>query len=252
VAVPSFVQVLPSAELAEEALGDTGIRRVRVNGAAVLLGRLPHVGVVAFAAICPHEQTDMEEGARFVDGKVRCPLHFYLYDARTGENVYPAREADPAEMWKLKPGYLRVYPVEERDGWIWVGTEPEPAPAAYDPDLEQPPSRTEPPVAEPLAAARPAAGPTEHPTKTLRVAPGATFTLRLPTTPRPGFVWRVETDGPLLRVVEERFEHGDPPRHLVRVNARGTGEATLRCLYARPWDTKAAETRIYKIRIEFS
>ncbi len=90
-----------------------------------------------------------------------------------------------------------------------------------------------------------------HPTKTLKVAPGTTFGLRLPTTPRPGFTWRVETAGPLLAVVEERFQGGDKPAHVVRIAARGEGRSTLTCKYARPWDTKPAETRIYEVLIQF-
>jgi predicted secreted protein len=94
------------------------------------------------------------------------------------------------------------------------------------------------------------AGPIEHAGKTLRVAPGNTFELRLPTTPKPGFIWRVDTGGPLLAVVEERFEPGDPPRHLIRLAARGEGETVVRCMYARPWDTEPTEVRTYTVRVE--
>ena len=246
---PSFVQVLASAELIEETPGEPRLLMVTVAGTDVLLGRLAGGQVIAFSATCPHQQTHLE-GATFFDGRVRCPLHVYLYDPQTGENIVPARDADPANLWKLKPGYLPVYPVEERDGWIWIGAEPKPPPASYDPEKERPPAP---------GARRPAAqeavppsvdAPLDHPAKILRVAPGGSFTVRLPTTPRPGFVWRVETGGPLLAVVEERFEPGDLPRHLVKVAARGEGRSTLRCLYARPWDTKPVETRTYEVRIE--
>lgn len=252
----ALVRALPSADLVAESPGEPNIRMVTVDGVDVLLGRLSGGPVVAFSARCPHQQTNLED-ATFFDGLVRCPLHVYLYDPRTGANVLPARDADPANLWKLKPGYLPVHPVEERDGWIWVGPDARPPPDSFRPDLERPP-------AAPLTAAglgsagldsaTPAApaGPVLHPSRTLRVAPGATFTLRLPTTPKPGFVWRVETGGPLLAVVEERFEFGDPPRHLIRVAARGEGESTLRCLYARPWDSQAAEVRTYVVRVEFS
>ena len=245
----ALVRVVPSDELAAESPGAPNLRRVTVRGVEVLLGRLSGGPVVAFGARCPHQQTDLG-GATLFGGLVQCPLHLYLYDPRTGENVRPARGADPADLWKLKPGCLPVHPVEERDGWIWVGPEPEPPPPGYDPSVEQPPSARpgNPPAERPAAA--PAAGPVEHAPKSLRVAPGATFELRLPTTPRPGFAWRVETGGPLLAVVEERDDFGDPPCHLVRVAARGKGESTLRCLYARPWDAHAAEIRTYVVRVE--
>lgn len=244
------VKVLPSAELIEETPGEPRLRRVTVAGTDVLLGRLSGGQVVAFSSTCPHQQTDLA-GATFFDGRIRCPLHVYLYDPQTGENVIPATTADPLNLWKLKPGYLPVYEVEERDGWIWVGPDPKPPPPSYDPERERPPAPGTRPAAAAAAPAAPAADTqTEHPTKTVRVAPGTTFALRLPTTPRPGFTWRVEADGPLLNVVEERFEPGEPARHLVRLATRGVGEATVRCLYARPWDTKPAEIRTYEVRIE--
>ena len=244
-----LLKVLPSAELIEETPGEPHLRRVTVAGTDVLLGRLTGGQVVAFSSTCPHQNTDLQ-GATFFDGRIRCPLHVYLYDPQTGENIIPATTAHPLNLWKLKPGYLPVYDVEERDGWIWIGAAPKPPPTTYDPERESPPApgtHRAAPVAPPVAAVDTQ---TEHPTKTLRVAPGSTFALRLPTTPRPGFTWRVEADGPLLHVVEERFEPGEPARHLVRLAARGVGEATVRCLYARPWDAKPAEIRTYEVRIE--
>jgi nitrite reductase/ring-hydroxylating ferredoxin subunit/predicted secreted protein len=248
---PLLVRVLASADLIEETPGEPRLRMVTIDGTDVLLGRLTGGQVIAFASNCPHQQTHLE-GATFFDGKVRCPLHVYLYDPQTGENVVPARDANPANLWKLKPGYLPVYPVEERDGWIWVGSAPKPPPASYDPARERPPApgTHRPAAAEPVSTATAGATPTEHPAKVIRVAPGATFALRLPTTPRPGFIWRVETGSPLLTVVEERFEPGDPPSHLVRLAARGAGATTVRCLYARPWDTTPVETRTYEVRVE--
>ena len=247
---PSLVRVLPSADLIEETPGEPRLAMVTVGGTDVLLGRLTGGKVIAFAAHCPHQQTHLE-GATFFDGRVRCPLHVYLYDPQTGENIVPARDCKPANLWKLKPGYLPVYAVEERDGWIWISPEPKPPPPSFDPALERPPppgARRTTDSAEPIPAPV-AAGPTDHPAEVVRVAPGGTFALRLSTTSRPGFMWRVDTGGPLLAVVEERFQPGDPPHHLVRVTARGEGEATLRCLYARPWDTEPAEVRTYEVRI---
>lgn len=203
-------------------------------GTDVLLARLGG-RVVAFSATCPHQRTDLE-GASFVDGGIRCPQHAYLYDLGTGENLAPARTADPAELPKLRPGYLPLYPVEERDGWIWVGPEALPPPPAHDPARERPPP---PRAGEPVA----------QPTEALRVVAGATFELRLPTTPVPGCSWRVEA-GPLLTVVEQRLEAVDPPRHLVRVVAGHEGAAALRCTYARPWDAEPLEVRTYEVLVE--
>lgn len=198
-------------------------RRVTFAGAELLLVRLPDDRVVAFSATCPHQRTDLE-GATFCDGRVRCPLHLYEYDLDTGENVVPARDLDAAALRKAAPGYLRVHPVEERDGWIWVGAEPTPPPPSY-----EPPADGAPPA--------PAGG-------LLGVAPGTTFELRLPTPPRPGYVWRVETGSPVLAVVGQRSERGE---HVVRLAARAPGRATVRCAYARPWDREPAEVRTYEV-----
>ena len=231
-------QILPSGELPADTL-----HKVTVAGAALMLARLPDGRAVAFSANCPHQNTELGR-AEFVEGVVQCPLHGYCYDAETGENIYPAGEVEPEELWRLKPGYLPVHPVEERDGWIWVGPEPLPPPEAFDPDLERPPAPAGPPP-----PALPPGG--IWPTKTLKVAPGATFGLRLPTTPRPSFSWRVQVDGPYLTVVEERFQGGERPVHLVRFAARGEGRASVTCIYARPWDVKPAETRTYEVIVGF-
>ena len=185
-------RVLPSGEVAA---GDPP-RRVRSAGADLLLVRQTDDRVVAFAATCPHQRTDLE-GATFCDGRVRCPLHLYEYDLETGENVVPTRDLDPEELRKAAPGYLRVHPVEERDGWIWVSEEPKPPPPSYEP---------------PVASPRPE--PTEG---VIGVAPGTTLELRLPTTARRGHIWRVEAGGPVLAVVGQRSE-GD--EHVVRLAAR--------------------------------
>ncbi|HEX2047802.1 MAG TPA: Rieske 2Fe-2S domain-containing protein [Acidimicrobiales bacterium] len=210
---------LPSGELA--AGGPP--RRLTVAGSDLLLVRLAGGRVVAFTASCPHQRTDLD-GATFVDGWVRCPLHLYEYDLETGENVVPTRQLGPGELRKAAPGYLRVHPVEERDGWIWVSEEPRPPPPSW-----------RPPVAGPPPAA---------PDGVVSVARGATFELRLPTAPQPGFVWRVDTDGSVLAVVGQRSEGGE---HLVRLAAGAPGRATVRCTYARPWDRQAAEIRTYEV-----
>ena len=202
-------------------------RRVAVAGADLLLARLPDSRVVAFAATCPHQRSDLE-GATFCEGRVRCPLHLYEYDLETGENVVPTRELDPPELRKAAPGYLRVHAVEERDGWIWVGEEPKAPPASY----------------EPLVAS---AAPATSSADILRVPPGATFELRLPTTPRPGFVWRVGTEGSVLAVVGQRSERDG---HVVRLAARSAGRTTVRCTYARPWDREPGDVRSYVVVVD--
>ena len=195
-----------------------------------LVVRLGDGRVVAFVATCPHQATDLLDGC-LVDSRIRCARHHYEYDLTTGENVVPSRATDPAELWKAAPGYLRIFPVEERDGWLWVGAEPLPPPPSYDPALERRGTAAvamEPPSVDDVVV----------------VPQGTTFELRLTTSPRPGFVWRVETGGASLAVVGERAE---PPTHVVRLVARAAGRWTVRCGYGRPWDPEPAEVQTYEV-----
>jgi nitrite reductase/ring-hydroxylating ferredoxin subunit/predicted secreted protein len=248
-----FVRVLASRELpAGEGL-DSQLRRVRVGRASVLVARRNDGRVVAFATRCPHEATDLEQ-ATLWDGEVRCPKHNYIYDPLSGQNLVPRRGARPGMLWKLHPGYLPTHAVEERDGWIWVREAANPPPPGWDPAAEVPPpgGAVEPPAGEPEPEAEPAPPPVpppaEHPVKRLRVRLGAEFELRLPTTPRPGHVWRFEVP-PQIQVVRQAFEPGDPPRQRVRLAARAAGEGTVRCLYGRPWEREPAETRSYVVEV---
>jgi nitrite reductase/ring-hydroxylating ferredoxin subunit/predicted secreted protein len=253
-----LVRALPSEECPLGTPQEPELRKVRVGDSEMILCRLSDGQVVAFGTRCPHQGTDLME-ASFFDDRLRCPHHLYLYDPRTGENVIPSHDARPENLWKLKPGYLPTYRVEERDGWIWVAERASPPPPGYDPAREQRPVGARPAEAAPGVAAgagRPAgetgaAGPVEHPTKTLRVRVGAGFELRLPMPPRPGHVWRVEASRGLLSVVQERYDPtADPPRHRVNLVARHEGVATVRCAFGRPWDATPAEVRTYVVRIE--
>ncbi len=249
-------KALPSEQCPTGTPQEPVLRRVRVGDSDVILCRLADGEVVAFGTRCPHQGTDLM-AASFFDGNLRCPHHLYLYDPRSGENVVPSRDARPENLWKLKPGYLPTYRVEERDGWIWVGERPCPPPPGYDPARERRPAGVHRRGTEGVGAPRreesPAegGGPVQHPTKTLRVRTGTTFELRLPMPPKPGHVWRVEASRGLLSVVEERFDPtADPPRHRVSVAARHEGLGTVRCEFGRPWDTTPAEVRTYVVRIE--
>jgi nitrite reductase/ring-hydroxylating ferredoxin subunit len=121
-----------------EDLAQGVILPARAGDVALLLGRLSDGEAVAFAPTCPHEDTSLTEASIWQD-QVRCFLHQYLYDPRTGENVFPARTAPRQNLWRLRPRYLPTYPVEERDGWVWVNEEVKPPPDAYDPAAEVPP-----------------------------------------------------------------------------------------------------------------
>lgn len=244
---PSFSPVLRSEELPPGTPNRPEIHHARVGESEVLLARLADGEVVAFDAKCPHQGTSLD-GATVWDGNLRCPRHLYLYDPRTGENVLPAREADPKTLWKLRPGYLPVYRVEEREGWIWVADRPEPPPAAYDPQKERP-SRLPEPEPEPPSPVPAPSGPVEHPPQTVTVVSGQEFEVILPTSLRPGHLWRGDVPEDLLVVVSQRFQSGDNPCHRVRLRACRHGEAPMRWSYARPWDVEPVEVRSFVVRV---
>ncbi|MDQ6616959.1 MAG: Rieske 2Fe-2S domain-containing protein [Actinomycetota bacterium] len=253
-AVSGFVRVLPCGDLpALEGL-ESQIRCVPVGRQMVLLGRLQCGEVVAFAASCPHELTDLRQ-ATFVEGKVRCPKHNYLYDPHTGANVIPAEITRPENLWKLRPGYLPTYRTEERDGWVWVSERPNPAPASWDRATEERPPglrgvRTAvvlPPEEEPDGPVPPV----EHPAERLQVTVGGEFEVGLPTAPMPAFTWRIEVPSAIVAVVEQSFDPGaSPPAHRVRLRAHQPGEGTLRCSYRRPWDAEPVEIRTFSVHVE--
>src|SRR5262245_5226548 len=106
-------RVLASADLKHGALA-----KVFVAGAPVLLARLDDGSVAAATAVCPHRGEDLSGGMLYFDA-IDCPLHHYVFDLRTGVNRYP-RNVFPADLAARVPS-LRIYPVQEKDGWIWVG-----------------------------------------------------------------------------------------------------------------------------------
>lgn len=106
--------------LAGDDLPVRGLSKVRLAGRPVLLARLEDGTVAASTAVCPHQAADLSQGAVYM-GAIDCPRHHYLYDLRTGRNRYPG-DVFPADLAAgLTP--LRLYPVKEEDGWIWVGLE---------------------------------------------------------------------------------------------------------------------------------
>ena len=208
----------------------------------VLVARLTNGEAVAFSASCPHQGTDLE-GATVWDDKIRCPRHQYIYDPRTGANVFPTERFGPEKLWKLKPGYLPTYTVRERDGWIWVFEQVRPPPATYDPALEVAPEGVE---EEPIVEDDD--GPVET-VKVVKVRQGATFELRLPTNPLPGHVWHVEVVGDLLEIVDEGLLKENPPRWKVRITAHDPGEDAVECRFLAPWDTAPSELRRYVVQV---
>lgn len=103
--------------MASAKLLSRGLVKVHFTGQPVLLARLEDGTLAASSAVCPHEAADLSEGEIYM-GAIDCPRHHYLYDLRTGENRYP-RNVFPADLGRNLAA-LKVYPVQEKEGWIWI------------------------------------------------------------------------------------------------------------------------------------
>lgn len=237
-------------------------REVEVGATTVLLTRLATGDVVAFAAHCPHQGVPLRQ-ATIDRGFVRCEQHKYVYDPCSGRNVLPARDASPAALERLKPGYLPVYPVEERDGWVWVGTRPLPPPSDDEPLPAFPPAGTARTRSDPAKAAAapggpvagepadaPAQPPLPAPPDTVEVRCGEEFEVDLPTRPQPGHLWHVEVQGTAVEVLDERFDQqSDWPRYWIRARACAPGSVRMHCVYAKPWGGGAGDTHIVTVHV---
>jgi nitrite reductase/ring-hydroxylating ferredoxin subunit len=113
-----YLRALPSAELAPGQL-----RELAVAGRTLVLGRLRDGTAVAFAPRCPHQAGRLAEGTLRGD-QIDCPLHHYLFDARSGANTFPLPIYPAWKRAQVGPLRLRTYPVTERDGWIAVDPRP--------------------------------------------------------------------------------------------------------------------------------
>jgi nitrite reductase/ring-hydroxylating ferredoxin subunit len=79
--------------------------------------------IYASFGLCPHQNNPLE-GAVLWDNLIDCPFHHFQYDIRTGENYFP-KNVYPKDYKRLESQLrpLRTYPVEVRDGEIWVDLE---------------------------------------------------------------------------------------------------------------------------------
>ena len=107
---PDFHQGVALSELAED-----GMLLGHADGEAVLLVR-QGAEIFAVGALCTHYHGALKDGLA-AGGTVRCPLHHACFDLRSGEALH-APAIDPLDCW----------PVEQRDGKIFVGEKRGPAP----------------------------------------------------------------------------------------------------------------------------
>ena len=90
---------LPEHQMREVMVGEKLIGLVKKGGGSIY----------AFAARCPHQSAKLCEGWIDAQGRIVCPLHSYRFDPVNGRNT-------SGEGYKLK-----TYPLEIRDGYIYVG-----------------------------------------------------------------------------------------------------------------------------------
>ena len=94
------------------------------------------------------------------------------------------------------------------------------------------------------------------------VAPvGGTFEVSLEGTPTAGFVWEAELPEAERKLVEPAGSEWRPPParrlggtavQVFRFRALRRGQATLRFLYRRPWESQPVRERLVPVHIEES
>lgn len=99
-----------------DALSDPALTRVQIGDEECLLVRRGDA-VKAFEANCPHAGAPLEEGA-LCEGMLVCPWHKAVFDLDSG-----AVEEPPALRG------LKRYPVQVKDGMVWVEDQPLPTPS---------------------------------------------------------------------------------------------------------------------------
>jgi toluene monooxygenase system ferredoxin subunit len=82
------------------------MRAARVEGRALLLVNVEG-RIQAFEDRCAHQGVPLSQG-RFKAGILTCSVHEWQYDAATGQGLNPCGVS------------LKSFPVEVRDGDIWV------------------------------------------------------------------------------------------------------------------------------------
>jgi 3-phenylpropionate/trans-cinnamate dioxygenase ferredoxin subunit len=99
-----FVKVASAKDVAEGQ-----VRVVEANGKRFALCHTADGGFYAIDDRCTHDDGPLGEG-ELVDGEVECPRHGARFDVRTGK-----------AMCLPAVGKVNTYPVEVRDGEIFIG-----------------------------------------------------------------------------------------------------------------------------------
>ena len=105
--------------------------KVRMLGRDFVLFR-DHTGQAScLSNVCPHRGASLADGRCRDDGTIACPYHGWRFD-RAGACTRVPSAADPAQVGAAAK--IDAYPVEEKNGLIWVflGDQPDAAPPPFD------------------------------------------------------------------------------------------------------------------------
>lgn len=233
-----LVKALKSEEvpLPREAPGGfsmPAIRKVNVAGQDILVTRLATGEAVAFAAHCPHQGTPLDR-AVLIGDQLRCAQHNYVYDPVTGHNVRPSLNANSDALFRLKPGYLPTFTVQEKEGWIWVSHRPNPRPSGRPPRPAPPPSRHIPPPMQGKAPSKESLPPEN-------LTLGTALDLEISTNPEPGHLWRLESDLGVVSLTGQIFD-GDANVYRLTLVGEKRGAETVRLIFGKPWGDHHSKT----------
>ncbi|MBO3698737.1 Rieske 2Fe-2S domain-containing protein [Fabibacter sp. E12] len=83
------------------------IRVLRIGEQKLCLAKTKK-GYFAFEALCPHQKQPLSEGSLNAFSEVICPLHFYRFNLKTGEEANRLCQA------------LKTFPLEINDEGIFI------------------------------------------------------------------------------------------------------------------------------------
>lgn len=115
--MPEYIKVAKVS-----AVAPSSMQVVRINDRSLLLVNLEGE-IYALDTRCPHRDGPLDEGSLW-GNTIECPWHHYLYDVRTGENIYPSN-VYPADLTYLKHDLqpVRCYPLRVEGDEILVALE---------------------------------------------------------------------------------------------------------------------------------
>jgi nitrite reductase/ring-hydroxylating ferredoxin subunit len=106
-----FQRLVPASKLP----AGGGSARAAIGHRMIAAFRLPDGGLRAVPDACPHQEGALSQGV--VSGRcVTCPLHQLTWNLDSGEMA----GGDHDIVIETPTRKIDTFPVEERDGWIWV------------------------------------------------------------------------------------------------------------------------------------